>query len=148
MAGARRVRVKVEIYDSVLEAETAPGGDLNRYLARENRLVYRFAVAGAPLGKSGELKRSHVNAGVRKVGRMGAVATVNNTAEHAPWVHDGTTGPIRATRGRYMSVPAARGSARRIRRITVAGQRANPWLYRAAVKAAAMMGGEVRRGRA
>lgn len=142
---ARRVRARVHIYDAVLQSETAPGGDLAKYLAKVNRLAFRFAVIGAP-ARTGELKSRHVNAGVRKVGRYKAEGTVNNTAEHALWVHDGTT-LIRPRTARFLSVPRRRGSALRTRRRWVRGQKGNPWLYRAGVKAAAIMGGEVRRGR-
>lgn len=143
---ARRVRVRVHMNNGALSAETSPGGNLYQYVARLDRLVYQFAVADAP-ARSGQLKASHVNAGVRKVGRYKAQGSINNTAEHALWVHDGTTGPIHARRGPYLSVPQRRGSTRRVLRLTVSGQRGNPWLFRAGQKAAAIMGGEVRRGR-
>lgn len=143
---ARRVRVRVHIDAAAVASETAPGGQVFKYLAQENRLVYRLAVRGAPLGATGVLKRSHINAGVRKVGPYSATGTVNNVAEHAPWVHDGTTGPIRPKYGDWLVIPRGRGG-RNVFVHEVAGQRANPWLYRAGVQAAAMMGGTVRRGR-
>lgn len=142
---ARRVRVRVHIDNAAVASETAPGGQVFAYLARENRLVYRLAVRGAPT-RTGELKARHVNAGVRKTGAYSATGTVNNTAEHAPWVHDGTHGPIRPKFGDWLVIPAsARG--RKVFVKSVSGQRANPWLYRAGVQAAAMMGGVARRGR-
>lgn len=147
MATARRVRAKVTIYESELQKETAPGGSLAKHLAAVNRLAFRFAVAGAP-SRTGVLKSRHVNAGVRKIGPYKAVGTVNNTAEHALWVHDGTGPRIYPVAHRNLRLPAGRLSTRMILRPSVAGQRANPWLYEAGVKAAAIMGGEVRRGRA
>ena len=121
----RRVTARVHIDAAALASTSSPGGDLFKYLARVNRLAFTIAVANAP-SRTGSLKSSHVNAGVRKVGMWSAVGTINVTAEHAPWVHDGTTGPIRARRHRFMSLPARRGVSTRILRRTVRGQSANP----------------------
>ena len=141
---AIRTTARVEIFESVIASESSPGGDSYKHLAKTNRLVFSLAVASAPVGETGELKASHVNAGVRKTGRYGATARVNNTSEHAGWVHDGTTGPIVPKQGAYLRIPPGSGFPL-IFTTSVRGQRANPWLWKAGQHAAAIMGGRADR---
>lgn len=60
---------------------------------------------------------------------------VGSDLDYAKYVHDGTTGPIRANGPWKLSVPAYRetipGTAPRVRRTSVRGQRAQMFLVRA-----------------
>jgi hypothetical protein len=100
------------------------------------------------------LARSHKSSGVLRRGPYGAGGSAYNDAPHAAWVHNGTTGPILPTSGRYLALPVAPGTLVRrandsgrwrqnraggrpqpVRAIvlvgSVSGQEANPWLKRA-----------------
>jgi len=128
----------VTVYQAAIRSELAPGGDVNKFVKMANREVYAEAVATAPV-RTGNLKDSHVNAGVLVHG-LRAEARVNNVSPHAEWVHDGTTGPIGPTSHQFLKLPAGRNARGFIYLRSVRGQRANPWLRRAGEKVARRLG--------
>lgn len=129
-------KVVVNVYNGAIESEFTAGGEVSRENNKIRKAIIRRATAEAP-SRTGTLKAAHRDNGALLEGRLRLRGSVENTAEHALWVHDGTTGPIRA-RGRYLVVPARRGLPPRRHGGTVLiypgsvhGQTAQPWLERA-----------------
>lgn len=125
--------------------------EVGRYGNDMGRRIVGVARGIAPR-RSGTLAASHRYRGFLYRGRYKVGTRVENTAPHALWVHEGTTGPIRPTRGKYLVVPKNRGVAplgtqtylaRNVRGQlgpakspygflrSVRGQRSQPWLREA-----------------
>jgi hypothetical protein len=125
--------------------------DVGRYGNSMGRRIKGVAEGIAPR-RSGTLAGSHRYRGFLYRGRYKVGTRVENTADHALFVHEGTTGPILPKRGRYLIVPKTRGvtplrgaavMTRNFRgeavrakspwglHRSVAGQRAQPWLREA-----------------
>lgn len=125
--------VRVSVNDSAVAMElSTPPGENWKYLQKlGTEHAWRAAIA-API-RSGTIKRSH-NLALTPVGSTGVRASVGNYADHALYVHEGTTGPIFATGGGNLWLrpsPASwfprGGQAKSVR-----GQEANPWIAKAA----------------
>lgn len=125
------------VYRRNIASQFQRTGQGYRWLDRVRLSMHRACENAAPT-RSGELRSSH-RSRIRGLNQYAAFAEIENTAEHASWVHDGTTGPI-LPHGDYLWVPRARGSIWRVRRESVAGQRANPWLDRACARVAMSRG--------
>lgn len=113
------------VYRRNIASQFQRGGQGYRWLDRVRLSMHRACVSAAP-ARSGELKGAH-RSRIRGLNQYAAFAEVWNVAEHASWVHDGTNGPI-YPHGDYLWVPRARGSVWRVKRDSVAGQRAQPWM--------------------
>lgn len=125
--------------------------DVGRYGNDMGRRIMGVARGTAPR-RTGQLAASHRYRGFLYRGRYKVGTRVENTAPHALWVHDGTTGPILPKSGKYLIVPKSRGAVpvrgaiamtRNLRgdavrakspyglHRSVAGQRSQPWLREA-----------------
>lgn len=137
---------KVTVYDTAVDGLFRPGGDAWHWLALVGTEHLNLAIAFAP-SRSGVLKASHYPVAImtpyRTVGgRQGSRYTVRNDAPYAAYVHEGTldkapiVGDVKEVNGEvgtWMSVPVMRGvGGRRFWTQSVAGQKANPWIERAA----------------
>ena len=119
--------VRVVVYDSRIQAMSAPGGDVYRYAQGKARTTAALAEVEAP--KRSGRRAASFRTDPRTV-RNGAVARVRANAHYAVYVHEGTTGPITGHSGRLW-VPVAPRSAKRRWMDSVSGQSANPFLARA-----------------
>jgi len=153
----------VRVNDKGIASLFAPGGDASRWHTTQMRLLLRNAMNEAPQGAlridprggshaPGNLMRSHRLTGSLK-GTLdgpgspyGVWGSLYNTAPYAEYVHRGTHGPITGRRG-HLWVPKSswiyykgRGAedsfdGNPLKRIEqVSGQRANPWIARAAAR--------------
>lgn len=125
--------------------------DVGRYGNDMGRRIMGVARGIAPR-RTGSLAASHRYRGFLYRGKYKVGTRVENTAEHALWVHEGTTGPITPKTGKYLIVPKSRGVAplrgatlmtRNLRgeavrakspfglHRSVRGQRSQPWLREA-----------------
>lgn len=119
---------RVTVYRANLARQFQPGGQGGRWLDRLRLAMHRACVAEAPV-RSGDIKRSH-DSFMRGINQYASRATIWNTSEHAEWVHEGVAGRIFPD-GDFLWVPIRRGSAARVKRTSVRGQAANPWMDRA-----------------
>lgn len=124
-------RSVVFVYDSRISGLFSRGGDASKHVTSFLRQTYYRAVATAPV-RSGDVKRSHGRSGVLKRGRFHAEGSVYNTSKHAPFVHEGVPGRIFPKSGEFLVFRSRTGTV--IRRRSVRGQRANPWIADAAKK--------------
>jgi hypothetical protein len=137
-------RYRVKVYDSQIASLFSPGQpawEEHRKLMEKIRRRSRAIAPRRGAGRGRQIYASHYVNMIRQ-GRYGARGYVGNTAPHAAWVHDGVKGRIRPTRGpdSRLVVPKIRGSYRFTGTLSkafypaksVAGQRANPWMSRAA----------------
>lgn len=118
---------------------SGPGG---RWIYRVSVEMINAARAEAP-SRSGGLKRAHRITRGRGANQYAATFHIENTAEHAEWVHGGTAGNglgwIYPARGARLRLPAGNGfPASRPRRVH--GQKENPWLDRACTQIAMRYG--------
>lgn len=123
-------RFHVTVYDIRLSALFDAMGEVGKPMTRLQREVFAEAIAQAP-SRSGELKRGHVNRGSRKAGPYRIRGFIENRAAHARYVHEGTHGPIYPTDNDMLLLRPSMGRGW-ARKRSVAGQRANPWMVRAA----------------
>lgn len=130
---------KVNVYDARIDALFNTGEPAGRDAVTTTELIKAEAIRKSPK-RTTELARSHYSSYLRN-GRFLGRGFVGNTAEHSLWVHGGTIGPIRPTTSDFMPVPRFKGGpakrhgapASMLRpRASVSGQRANPWILRAA----------------
>ena len=131
--------IRVVIHDSRIAELSLPGGDVYRFTSKLAKQTQAMARGICPVGgptagyPPGYLYGKHYR---RVIGLpKGCVGYVGNSAPHALWVHEGTTGPIYPTRGQWLRVPSLRrtGRLRYTYRRSVAGQSAQPWLENAMV---------------
>lgn len=129
----------VDVYRLQLARMYVPGGEAYRWLDRVRLSMHRACVAGAPM-RSGELKGAH-RSFIRGFNQYRARAQIVNDAEHALWVHEGTTGPIFPKKGKFLYLPAGGGHPKKRLRYPVPGQDANPWIDDACSRIARRHGG-------
>lgn len=117
------------IRERAVASFNAPGQPVNRLMHDAMKDAARLS-RGYIKSRSGELARStRVKAPPMIRTRYKLSGVVHATADHALYVHEGTTGPIRSDKGRMLSVPSLRKSAGgRVLKESVAGQSANPFL--------------------
>lgn len=120
----------VTVYDVKLSALFSAMGEVGKPMTRLQREVFAAAVAEAP-SRSGELKAAHVNRGSRKAGPYRTRGFIENRSRHAGYVHEGTNGPIFPVRHQNLHLKPGNGHGFKSKR-WVSGQRANPWMTRAA----------------
>ena len=109
------VGYRVEVYYRELNRATVGrGGPGGGWFRRLSTSMMDAAKAEAPV-RSAELKRSHRLRRQRGSNQWVQRFSVVNVADHAEYVHEGTTGPIRPTRGRKLVCdhPEQRASGRR-----------------------------------
>lgn len=129
----RNYTMTAHIFDSRIDHMAAEWVDGK---AKETARLARVNLITSKAVRTGDLLRS-VNKRRRHTVGGHTTVTVTAGAGHAAFVHQGTVGPITgkmhtfrydpAHRG-LLWVPRARGSADRRWRVSVAGQRANPFL--------------------
>lgn len=115
-------RVNIDFAALGLVANNPGTREYARKIARE---IVIEAKVTAPK-RSGRLAQSVYLSGTGTI----AEYRVGATAPYAAAVHEGTTGPIRPTRGRALRLPAFRGFPARFAS-SVSGQAANPFLRNA-----------------
>ena len=129
---------RVTVYESAIESLFAPGQPVYREHHRILVRMRRAARIAAPK-RTRRLSGSHFIE-LLKVGRYNTRGRLANSAKHAAWVHEGVKGRIRPRGGR-MVVPKRPGIPRwtggkptkaYYPAKSVRGQRANPWMSRAA----------------
>lgn len=122
----RNYTMVAHIYDGRLEEMAADWVDDK---AKETARLARANLIATNAVRTGALLRSINKRRRNKVGGFIAVTVVAG-AGHAVFVHQGTMTPIVAKNPKGMSVPRFKGAApnNRVRRHTVRGQRANPFL--------------------
>jgi hypothetical protein len=118
--------VRVVVYDSRIQAMSAPGGQVFRYASEKTRRAAAFSKETAPK-RTGHLAGT-IRHDTRTV-RNGAVGRVRVGAPYATFVIHGTPSPI-YPHGDFLWVPKFHGSLYRVKRDSVAGQRANNFLER------------------
>lgn len=123
----RNATITGTIFDSRLNDMAAD------WAAKKGREIEK--VAKANLIATGAVRTSHLLNSVhaRRRKQAGGYTTVRvvASANYAAYVHEGTYGPIVPKNGPYMWVPKhkrMRGGGLRVKRVTVRGQRANPFL--------------------
>lgn len=128
---------RVTIYDRNIDRLFLGGGDVWDWMERVGREHLMMALVEVPR-RTGSLAAAH-NLALTPYKKRGVRYSVGNYADHADYVHGGTTGPIVAGTGfwddgsiAYMGpmAPWMGHNARYAR--SVSGQDANPWLSRAA----------------
>jgi hypothetical protein len=109
------------------ERIAAMGADYVQSKARQTAALAREHLITTGAVRSGALLHS---IGVDRRLRMGSrtTAVVRAGAGHAAYVHEGTYGPIKAKNKRWLKVPIKKYSTLKVRRVSVAGQDANPFL--------------------
>lgn len=121
----------VTVYRRNLQAQFQVGGQGYRWLDKVRLAMHRGCVREASeIRRTGVLAASH-NSSIRGINQWACRAEVENTAEHALWVHQGTKGYIYPTDAEALWVPVAPYSNRRRWKDRVDGQTANPWMDRA-----------------
>lgn len=110
-------------------------GEGNRWTKKKAERIEAVARRIVPK-RTRTLERSHRTTQNRnRLGQFQTGFSITANARHAAWVHGGTQGPIRSRSGKKMPVGFVHptfGYRGVVYRSTVAGQRANPWLERAA----------------
>lgn len=125
---------RVYVFDSKI-ISIVQTGDGDRWTHAKAKQIERMARTLAPK-RTGRLAASHVTLPTRGSNQYHKVYRVSAQAYYSRFVHEGTTGPITGRNG-WVKIPAARSGApyspklRVVR--SVRGQRANPWLARAAL---------------
>lgn len=137
--------VRYRIIERNVQRLAAPGGPTADMLNSVTKKAKTFAKADAP-SRAGTLRRG-ININYAKPnGYLQLQGILYANARHALWVHDGTTGPIKATGGGFMRVPQNRRSPVRgaalpnkqvLAKKSVRGQRSQPFLTNSIRKAMA-----------
>lgn len=122
---------RVVVFETVVDAMHQPGGMVWDTMSDAASEVAFLARLDAPK-RTGELAAGIRKASEKRASRRKVGFYVRSDAPHSFWVHEGT-GQIYAKSRKGMSVPAyresgPRGVAPRVRRRSVRGQRANPFL--------------------
>lgn len=135
--------VRYRIIERNVQRLAAPVGPMADMLNDVTKKAKTLAKASAP-SRSGTLRRG-ININYAKPnGYLRLQGVLYANARHALWVHDGTTGPIKATGGGFMRVPQNRRSPVRgaalpnkqvLAKRSVRGQRSQPFLSTAIRKA-------------
>lgn len=128
-------RTRVTIYPPAVESLFLEGGDVWNWMERVGRANLMEALWQVPR-RSGFLASQH-NLALTPAGQYRTRYSVGNYADYAPYVRDGTTGPIQAGNGfwddgtRAMMGPMAPWMGHTtVWAHSVRGQEANDWLGR------------------
>lgn len=132
------VTYRVEVLHRNVARQFLRGGQAYRFMDRLREAMHRACVMDAPV-RSGEVKRSHRSYARGRNGYRTDVR-VENISNHAAFPHEGTTGPIFPVTANFLIVPIAPGSSQWVRRKSVAGQKANPWIDNACARVARTRG--------
>lgn len=140
-------RYDVHVGRAAIDSLFLGTGDTAQFGQRLARRIGVGATLGAPK-RSGILATSHSTTGWLKEGPFHGRTKVINTAKYAAAVHDGVPGSIFPKRGKWLVIKVGyhaagftNGRKGRVRgktetgkiwKTSVRGQRANPWLQRAA----------------
>ena len=134
----------VEVHRSEIAAIFSNIGEGGRWISTLSYDMKLLAAAEAPK-RSMQLARSHYVSFRRGTNGLVAHAEVENRAEHAEWVHQGTP-PGAKTRtpgyiqgNPWLSLPAWGAHGPKVLK-SVSGQAANPWLDRACSQVARSYG--------
>jgi hypothetical protein len=119
--------VRVVVYDSRIQAMSAPGGMVFKYANEKARRAAAFGKEMAP--KRTMRMANSIRHDTRTV-RNGAVGRVRVTVPYARYVIKGTDGPIFPD-GEFLWVPVAPRAVKRRRMPSVSGQSANNFMERA-----------------
>lgn len=131
--------VRYRIIERNVQRMASPAGPMADMLNDVSRSASRIAKARAPV-RSGKLKRSIMWNRAKTDGYLQLQGVLLANARHAMWVHEGTTGPIRAKGGKGLRVPRNKKSMLKgselpnksvLYKASVRGQKANPFLARA-----------------
>lgn len=155
---------RVIVYDPKISGMFGKGGDAVEYVREFLVDLEAQAQRDSPVGglTSGRrraggvsIKRGHRNSGTLRSGPYAARGSIYNVAKHAAFVHNGT-GP-RIYGRPLLAVPVLVGSSHPqhagrtgiakigvVRKGSVAGQKANPWLDKAGKKIAIRYAGKRR----
>ena len=141
MAGI--IYTNTEVYRRNIQAQFLRGGQAERWMDRLRKNMHRAAVAAAP-ARNGTLKASH-RSRTRGYNQYRCEAVIENIADHASYVHEGVPSGSKVRTPDYIHgnpwlyLPAW-GPYRAMRRGSVAGQAANPWLDTACARIAGAEG--------
>lgn len=131
------VGYSVKIYYNEISGLYKRGGPGGGWIYRVSSQMVAASRVEAPK-RTGGLARAHsLNRG-RVGNQYMQTYHIQNSAEHALWVHEGTHGPILPD-GNFLFLPAGYGH-KASRQRSVKGQKANPWLERACQGVAARYG--------
>lgn len=120
---------RVVVYDSQIQREFLPGGDVNRHVHKWTREVAALVRLYAPV-RTGTLKGSiHTD---YSVGKNSTKSRVVARTHYALFVDQGTTGPIKP-HGKYLALGKDHGlpKSQWVYRKSVAGQPAQHFMGRA-----------------
>lgn len=124
---------RVKVFEVDINGLFNPAGGVGIEARKQYTAIKAVATAIAPLGhqraNQKHLKTSHRSRYVPKSFTRTARYYVENTADHALFVHQGTTGPIYPRGNKKLKLDLASGYSFRN---SVQGQKANPWIRRAA----------------
>jgi hypothetical protein len=136
MAGVeiKGTRTRVTIYPPAVESLFLGGGDVWNWMERVGRVNTMEAIREAPR-RSGYLASQH-NLALTPARQYVVRYSVGNYADYAPYVRDGTTGPIQAGfwddgKHAYLGPMAPWNGHNTLYAFQVSGQTANDWLSRA-----------------
>lgn len=128
---------RVQVFNSVI-ISIVQTGDGARWTHGKAKEIERMARVLAPK-RTGRLAASHVTLPTVGSNQYHKVYRVSAQAYYSRYVHEGTTGPITGRNG-WLKLPAGRTGAPFAAKtrvvMLVSGQRANPWLARAAMAVA------------
>lgn len=123
------VAYRVTVYNSQIKRLFARGGDADDWIYRVSSQQIALARATAP-SRTGTLRAAHR---IRRGSRVGSNQyqsryIIENIAEHAEWVHDGTRPTITPDDKDFLSVPKRESPFRYKLKPSVSGQADQPWL--------------------
>ncbi len=127
-------KTRVTIYPPMVESLFLGGGDVWNWMERVGRENLMEALWEVPR-RSGFLASQH-NLALTPFKQYGTRYSVGNYADYAPYVRDGTTGPIQAGfwddgKHAYLGPMAPWAGHTTVWAFQVSGQQANDWLTRA-----------------
>jgi hypothetical protein len=128
----------VRVYRSRIPPIFRFGGEGNRWMYRVSVAMMNAARAAAPV-RSSELKRAHRISRALRANQFAATFEIQNIADHAQWVHDGTPTIIFPENSTRLVLSPGNGFPRIYAR-SVRGQRGNPWLDNACTAVAVRYG--------
>jgi hypothetical protein len=142
------ITYNVDVYRLQLARMYQSGGEAYRWLDKVRLAMHRACERNAP-DRTGGLRRAH-RSNIRGRNQYLAHAEVINDAEHASFVHLGTSGSVAPEDWLYLSPggpgrntvsPYAGQSFSKKRLRHVAGQAPNPWMDEACSRIARRQGG-------
>lgn len=122
--------ISYRVHENAVMAYMRPGGEVYDELDKIGRNISKYGKAFAPK-RTGDLARNIRANRPKTEGPYKGSVLVYNNIRYARYVHEGTTGPIRAKSGKAMRFRTKRGAGPYMFAMSVSGQRANPYLERA-----------------